>query len=89
MWTDSWPSQRAITDRIDASLKRLHSRGVAQNMGRDPFPLQRRARLPRDIHVFGKHVLALSRPPQFTVAVVKTWMEEPQRGTDGYVFPSA
>jgi site-specific recombinase XerD len=26
---------------------------------------------------------------QFTVAVVKTWMEEPQRGTDGYVFPSA
>ena len=42
---------------IDASLKKLHSRGVAQNMGRDPFPLQRRARLPRDIYVFGKHVL--------------------------------
>jgi site-specific recombinase XerD len=26
---------------------------------------------------------------QFTVAVLKTWLEEPRRGTDGYVFPSA
>jgi len=26
---------------------------------------------------------------QFTVASVKTWLEEPRRGTDGYVFPSS
>jgi hypothetical protein len=31
--------------------------GVAENMGRHPFPLQRRAAMPRDIHMFEQHVL--------------------------------